>query len=67
LQGELAKMIHDADLEDDKFGCVEAVGIDLMLKGLAQLGKGDSEILAREFIVYDALYAECQRRATSTA
>jgi len=43
----LAKMIHDADLEDDKLGRVEAVGIDLMLKGLAQLGKSDSEILER--------------------
>ncbi len=27
----------------------------------------DDEILAREFIVYDSLYAECQRRVTSSA
>jgi len=30
--------------------------------GFNALGLSDHEILAREFIVYDALYAECQRR-----
>jgi hypothetical protein len=30
--------------------------------GFNALGLGDHEILQREFIVYDALYAECQRR-----
>ena len=31
--------------------------------GFSALGLSDHEILAREFVVYDALYAECQRRA----
>lgn len=31
------------------------------------LGLSDHEILEREFIVYDALYAECQRRVASAA
>ncbi len=31
------------------------------------LGLSDHEILEREFIVYDALYAECQRRVASKA
>lgn len=31
------------------------------------LGLSDHEILEREFIVYDALCAECQRRAASKA
>ena len=54
---ELAKMIHDADLEDSKFGRVEAVGIDLMLKGLARMGKSDSEILERGIEAIEALHA----------
>ena len=29
--------------------------------GFSALGLSDHELLAREFIVYDALYAECQR------
>jgi len=31
--------------------------------GFSALGLSDDEILAKEFIVYDALYAECKRRA----
>lgn len=30
--------------------------------GFSALGLSDNEILARELVVYDALYAECQRR-----
>ena len=30
------------------------------------LGLSDHEILEREFVVYDALYAECQRQVQST-
>ena len=30
------------------------------------LGMTDHEILEREFIVYDALYAECQRRVLAS-
>jgi hypothetical protein len=32
--------------------------------GFGALGLNDHEILEREFIVYDALYAECQRRVS---
>ena len=39
-------------------------GLRWIAGGFAALGLNDDEILAREFIVYDALYAECQRRAT---
>ena len=42
-------------------------GLRWVAHGFSALGLSDHEILAREFIVYDALYAECQRRATSTA
>ena len=31
--------------------------------GFSALGLSDHEILNREFVVYDALYAECRRRA----
>ena len=35
------------------------------LGGFGALGLSDNEILEREFIVYDALYAECKRRVKS--
>jgi len=42
-------------------------GLRWVAFGFNALGLSDHEILKREFIVYDALYAECKRRArTST-
>jgi hypothetical protein len=37
-------------------------GLRWVAHGFSALGLSDHEILDREFIVYDALYAECQRR-----
>lgn len=37
-------------------------GLRWVAFGFNALGLSDHEILKREFIVYDALYAECQRR-----
>jgi hypothetical protein len=38
-------------------------GLRWIAHGFSALGLSDHEILDREFIVYDALYAECQRQA----
>jgi hypothetical protein len=38
-------------------------GLRWIAHGFSALGLSDHEILDREFIVYDALYAECRRRA----
>jgi hypothetical protein len=40
-------------------------GLRWVAFGFSALGPSDHEILAREFIVYDALYAGCQRRVAS--
>lgn len=37
-------------------------GLRWVAFGFSALGLSDQEILNREFVVYDALYAECQRR-----
>jgi hypothetical protein len=37
-------------------------GLHWVAFGLSALGLSDHEILDREFIVYDELYAECMRR-----
>jgi hypothetical protein len=58
---KIGEMIHDADLEDDKFQRVEAVGIDRLLKGWAKEGLPDEEILRRGCECFDALYSFLQR------
>jgi hypothetical protein len=54
----LAKVVHGADVSQDAFARPEAPGLKAIAEGFRHLGlKDDHEILAKEFIVYDALYA----------
>jgi hypothetical protein len=57
----LAELIHDADLEDDKFHRLEGFGIEQIFKGLAKQGLTDHEILSKGFECFDALYAQFKR------
>jgi hypothetical protein len=41
-------------------------GLRWIAHGFSALGYTDQELLEREFIVYDALYAECKKRANET-
>ena len=59
---KIGEMIHDADLNDDKFQRNECIGIDRVLKGWARAGLPDKEILRHGFECFDALYAFLQRR-----
>jgi hypothetical protein len=58
----IGEMVHDADLEDEKFGRSECVGIDRVLKGWAKRGMSDEELLRHGSACFDGLYAFLQRR-----
>jgi hypothetical protein len=59
----LAKIVHGADVSEDLYGRLEAPGLKAIAEGFRHLGlKDDYEILEKEFIVYDALYAYCRQR-----
>lgn len=59
----LAEIVHGADVQHDLYGRAEAPGLKAIAEGFGYLGlKDDNEILEKEFVVYDALYAYCQRR-----
>ncbi len=58
---KMSEMIHDADLDDDKFERAECIGIDRVLKGWAREGISDQEILRRGFQCFDALHAFLRR------
>lgn len=62
----LAQIVHGADVERDLYGRPEAPGLEAIAEGFRSLGlKDDHDILAREFVVYDALYAYCQQRVAA--
>src|SRR5262245_9619240 len=59
---KIAEMIHDADLDDDKFQRNECIGIDRILKGWAKQGLPDKEILRRGFECFESLYSFLQKQ-----
>lgn len=57
----LAQIIHEADLEDERFDAPEARGLDVLIRGLSMVA-GDEEMLQLTGRLYDGLY-EYLRRA----
>jgi hypothetical protein len=53
---QIAQMIHDGDLEDNKFGRAEGKAIELITKGWGKMDWTDEEILRKGFELFDALY-----------
>lgn len=53
----IAQIIHDADLDDEKFGRSEGLGLDRTLIGWAKNGVSDEELLHRGMELIDGLYA----------
>ena len=58
---KIGQMVHDADLEDEKFQRPECIGIDRILKGWAKQGLSDEQLLAQGVLCFDGLYAALQR------
>jgi hypothetical protein len=60
--GLLGEIVRAADSEPSQ-PHPAGEGLRWVAFGFSALGLTDHEILAQEFIVYDALYAECRRQA----
>jgi hypothetical protein len=58
---ELAKIVHDADLEDERYDAPEASGLDVLIRGLS-LTVDDEQLLALTGPLFDGLY-EYKRQA----
>src|SRR6266851_737534 len=54
---QLAEIVHEIDLRDQKFARDEARGIDLALRGLLATFKDDQEVLTHGMTLFDGLYA----------
>jgi len=54
---QLAEIVHEVDLRDEKFDHEEGRGIDLALRGLLASFKDDQEVLTHGFVLFDGLYA----------
>jgi hypothetical protein len=57
----MAKIVNGADTDNALWNQPEAAGLNAIAEGFRHLGyKDDPEMIAAEWIVYDALYAYCQ-------
>lgn len=58
---ELAEVVHEADIDDDRFHTPEASGLDAIIRGLGQVIEDDLELFVITDRVYDGLHAWFQR------
>lgn len=58
---QLAQIVHEADLGDDRYDSPEAPGLDVVCRGLSMVA-ADDRILEVTAVVFDGIY-EYQRRA----
>ena len=56
----IAQIVHDADLEDEKFGRYEGLGLDRVLVGWAKKGVSDDDLLRRGMQLIEGLYSSQQ-------
>ena len=57
----IAEIVHEADLDDERFDAPEAPGLDVVLRGLSMTGD-DERTLAVSGPVFDGLYEFHRRR-----
>jgi hypothetical protein len=60
---DLARIVHEADLEDERYDAPEGRGLDVILRGLSLIAESDAHMLQLSGPIYDGLY-EYRRRAT---
>ncbi|MDQ5838044.1 MAG: chromate resistance protein, partial [Acidobacteriota bacterium] len=54
---QMAEIVHDIDLKDDKFNRQEAAGLNAVVRGLGELLKDDRKLIRQSGAVFDGLYA----------
>jgi len=58
---DVARIVHEADLADERYDAPEAPGLDVVLRGLSMI-RDDEEVLTVSRPLFDGLY-EYRRRA----
>ena len=53
---EIAEIVHDVDLKDDKFNRLEAAGLAAIIDGLSKVFRDDRKLLKQISIVFDGLH-----------
>ena len=54
---EIAEIVHDIDLKDDKFHRLETAGLNAIIDGLSRVLRDDRKLLQQTGVVFDGLHA----------
>jgi hypothetical protein len=57
---DLARIVHEADLADDRYDAPEGLGLDVICRGLSMV-RNDSDVLNIAASLFDGLYEYCKR------
>jgi hypothetical protein len=58
---QVAEIVHDMDLKDNKFHRSEAAGLNLVIRGLVELLKDDRKLVGQSMAIFDGLYEALSR------
>lgn len=61
----IARIVHEADLDDERYHAPEAPGLDAIVRGLALLERDDERLLALTAPLFDGLYELLRRGSTA--
>jgi hypothetical protein len=56
----IARIVHEADLDDERYDAPEAAGLDVLMRGLSMVSS-DDEVLELSAPLYDGLYEYLKR------
>jgi hypothetical protein len=62
---EIGEIVHDIDLKDEKFGRIEAPGIERLVTGLLLANPEDEARLERGLVLFDELYQSFRKKQTA--
>ena len=60
---EIAEIVHDIDLKDDKFNRLEAPGLNATIDGLSKVLRDDRKLLQHTGVLFDGLHALLSQEA----
>jgi hypothetical protein len=58
---EIAEIVHDADLMDDKYGRPESEGLDAIVRGMQLALSDDHVLITHTSVLYEGLYTYLSR------
>jgi hypothetical protein len=59
--GEIAEIVHDADLMDDKYGRPESEGLDAIVRGMQLALPDDHVLITHTAVLYEGLHTYLSR------